>query len=154
RLAWEIVGLSSLMCALGFVDDVLHLRPRSKFLMQLSAAALALSCGVIYPLRDDLVINVIVSMIWIVGITNAFNLLDNMDGLSAGIALIASLYLIVFYISSSSHEAALLVSVAAGAIAGFLLFNFHPARIFMGDSGSLFIGFLLGTVSLLQVTHI
>jgi UDP-GlcNAc:undecaprenyl-phosphate GlcNAc-1-phosphate transferase len=154
HLAWKLVGLSSLMFILGLVDDAVHLRPRSKFFLQLLATALVLSFGVIYPLRASLLINVIVSVVWIVGITNAVNLLDNMDGLSAGIAFIVSLYLIGFYISSGSYEYALLVSIAAGAIAGFLPFNFNPARIFMGDSGSLFIGFFLGTVSLLQVTHL
>jgi UDP-GlcNAc:undecaprenyl-phosphate GlcNAc-1-phosphate transferase len=154
RLAWQLVGLSSMICALGLVDDLWHLTPRSKFLLQLLTAALALSCGVIYPLRENLIVNLLVSIVWIVGITNAFNLLDNMDGLSAGIALIVSLYLFVFYVSSGSRDYPTLVAAAAGAIAGFLIFNFYPAKIFMGDSGSLFLGFLLGTVSLVQVTHI
>ena len=153
HLAWELVGLSSLMCALGFLDDLFHFGPRSKFFLQIPIAALALSCGVIYPLRENMAINLVVSIVWIVGITNAFNLLDNMDGLSAGIALIVSTYLMVFYLSSGSQDYALLVAVSAGTIAGFLPFNLNPARIFMGDSGSLFIGFLLGTTSLLQVTH-
>ncbi len=153
-LIWKLVGLSSMMFVLGLVDDAIHLGPRSKFFLQLLAAVLVLNFGLVYPLRDSLAINLFVSIIWIVGITNAFNLLDNMDGLSAGIAFIVSMYLIVFYISSGSYEYALLISIAAGAIAGFLPFNFNPARIFMGDSGSLFIGFFLGTVSLLQVTHL
>lgn len=154
HLAWQLVGLSSLMCALGLVDDIWHLKPRSKFLVQLLAAALAVTCGVIYPLRENVIINVLVSVVWIVGITNAFNLLDNMDGLSAGIALIVTAYLFVFYVNSGTRDYPALVAAGAGAIAGFLIFNFYPAKIFMGDSGSLFLGFLLGTGSLVQVTHI
>jgi UDP-GlcNAc:undecaprenyl-phosphate/decaprenyl-phosphate GlcNAc-1-phosphate transferase len=154
HLVWFLLAVSSLMFFFGLVDDLAHLQPRSKILLQLMSAALLMSCGVIYPLRPNLLINVIFSIVWIVGITNAFNLLDNMDGLSAGTALIVSLYLIIFYTISNSPQYALLVAIAAGSIAGFLLFNFNPARIFMGDCGSLFIGFFLGSVSLLQVTHI
>jgi len=154
HLAWSLVAISSLMFFFGLLDDLVHLQPRSKVLLQLISAALVISCGVIYPLRPNVLVNVIFSIVWIVGITNAFNLLDNMDGLSAGTALIVSLYLIVFYTTSNSPQYALLVAIAAGSIAGFLLFNFNPARIFMGDCGSLFIGFFLGSVSLVQVTHI
>src|SRR5208282_5544833 len=153
-LSWKLVAISSLVFVLGLVDDISQLRPRSKFLAQVFAAALVLGCGVVYPLRGNWFIDGLVSLFWIIGITNAFNLLDNMDGLSAGTALISSFYLIVFYVTSSAYSQAVLVSLAAGVIAGFLLFNFHPARIFMGDGGSLFVGFLLGTVSLLGVTHI
>jgi UDP-GlcNAc:undecaprenyl-phosphate GlcNAc-1-phosphate transferase len=151
---WEIVGLSSLLFVLGLVDDLVHLRPGSKFLIQMLVAGLVLTCGVVYPLRDAWILNAAFSLIWIVGITNAFNLLDNMDGLSAGIALVVSVYLAMFYLSSGATQYAILLSVAAGAILGFLIFNFQPARIFMGDSGSLFVGFLLGSVSLLQTTHV
>lgn len=154
RPAWVLIGLSSLMFGLGFVDDVMHLSPRAKFLMQLLAAALAVSGGMVYPFRGSLVVNIAISILWIVGITNAFNLLDNMDGLSAGIALIVSLYLTAFYVASGSSDYAIMVAGAGGALAGFLIFNFNPARIFMGDSGSLFIGFFLASASLLQVTHV
>jgi len=154
HLAWKLVGISSLLFALGLVDDIYHLRPRTKLLIQILAATLVLSCGVVYPLRQDLWINVIVSMFWLVGITNAFNLLDNMDGLSAGVALISAFYLGMFYLSAGLLAYAVLVAVVAGAVAGFFFFNFNPARIFMGDAGSLFIGFLLGCSSLLGITHV
>ena len=153
-LAWKLVEISSLVFALGLVDDIFQLRPWPKFLVQLFAAALVVGCGVVYPLRGNWGIDALMSLVWIVGITNAFNLLDNMDGLSAGTALISSFYLIVFYVTSGLYRQAVLVSLVAGVIAGFLIFNFNPARIFMGDGGSLFIGFMLGTVSLLGVTHI
>ncbi|HZQ68836.1 MAG TPA: hypothetical protein VFA68_09995 [Terriglobales bacterium] len=154
HLAWKLIAISSLVFGLGLVDDIYHLRPRTKLLIQILAATLVLSCGVVYPLRHDLWINVIVSMFWLVGITNAFNLLDNMDGLSAGVALISAFYLGIFYLSGGFLGYAVLVSIIAGAAAGFLFFNFNPARIFMGDAGSLFIGFLLGSSSLLGITHV
>jgi len=153
-LLWRLIGIASLMFVLGLVDDVYRLAPVRKFAAQLLAAGLLISVGVVYPLRGSLTVNIVVSVLWLVGITNAFNLLDNMDGLSAGIALISAGYLAVFYIGGGYRDQAVIVALAAGAIAGFLVFNFSPARIFMGDSGSLFIGFLLGATSLLEVTHV
>lgn len=153
HLVWKIVGISSLMFLLGLADDVFHLRPGPKLLAQVAAGVLALHCGIVYPVEASVVVSLAVSLLWIVGITNAFNLLDNMDGLSPGVALIASLSLFILSVSSGHPMQALLAAVTAGSIAGFLLFNFHPARIFMGDSGSLFLGFLLGATSLLQGTH-
>jgi UDP-GlcNAc:undecaprenyl-phosphate/decaprenyl-phosphate GlcNAc-1-phosphate transferase len=153
HLVWKIVGISSLMFLLGLADDIFHLRPWPKLLAQVAAAALALHCGIVYPVHASVVVSLGVSLLWIVGITNAFNLLDNMDGLSPGVALIASLSLFILSVGSGHPMQALLAAVTAGSIGGFLLFNFHPARIFMGDSGSLFLGFLLGTTSLLQGTH-
>jgi UDP-GlcNAc:undecaprenyl-phosphate GlcNAc-1-phosphate transferase len=154
HLLWRLIGLTSVMFALGLVDDLHRLAPGGKLVVQIAAAALLVFSGVVYPLRGSMAVNAIVSIVWLVGITNAFNLLDNMDGLSAGIALISTGYLTVFYVSGGYHDQAVIVALAAGAIAGFLLFNFNPARIFMGDSGSLFIGFLLGATSLLDVTHV
>src|SRR5579863_6699820 len=153
-LLWRLIGIASLMFVLGLVDDIYHLTPARKFAGQLLVAGLLISIGIVYPLCGSLTVNIVVSVLWLVGITNAFNLLDNMDGLSAGIALISATYLGVFYVSGGYYEQALIVALAAGAIAGFLVFNFSPARIFMGDSGSLFIGFLLGATSLLEVTHV
>ena len=154
HLVWKLIGTSTLIFLLGLVDDVRHLRPRSKLVVQIVAAGLIVGLGVVYPLHQNTTVNIVVSILWIVGITNAFNLLDNMDGLAAGVALISALYLASFYASSGSRENAILVILIAGAAAGFLLFNFNPASIFIGDSGSLFIGFLLGATSLLEVTHV
>src|SRR3954452_10341458 len=154
HLLWRLIGLASLMFVLGLIDDIFHLVPLHKLLCQIAAAGLLVLSGVIYPLRGNIAVNVVVTIIWLVGITNAFNLLDNMDGLSAGIALISSAYLSIFYASGGYRDPAILVALPAGAIAGFLVFNFNPARIFMGDCGSLFIGFLLASSSLLEVTHV
>ncbi|HYM79470.1 MAG TPA: hypothetical protein VE377_26070 [Candidatus Dormibacteraeota bacterium] len=154
HLLWRLIGIASLMFVLGLIDDLHRLAPIYKLIGQIIAASLLVLSGVVYPLRGSITVNVIVSIVWLVGITNAFNLLDNMDGLSAGIALISTGYLTVFYVSGGHGDNAVMVALAAGAISGFLLFNFNPARIFMGDSGSLFLGFLLGATSLLDVTHV
>jgi UDP-GlcNAc:undecaprenyl-phosphate GlcNAc-1-phosphate transferase len=156
RIVWKVLGASCLMFVLGLADDILHLRPQTKLAGQLVAALLVVSSGIVYPLVQNPIVNATISIVWIVGITNAFNLLDNMDGLTAGVALIAAVYLAIFYSYSGngSRDYVLLAVVAAGAAAGFLLFNFNPARIFMGDCGSLFLGFLLGSASLLEVTHV
>ncbi|HET7184247.1 MAG TPA: hypothetical protein VFI82_06150 [Terriglobales bacterium] len=153
-VAWRVIGFSSLMFLVGLLDDIYGLRPRMKLLAQIAAAAALASSGVVYPLRQEFLFNFIVTIVWIVGMTNAINLLDNMDGLSAGIALISSFYLAVFYFHSGLVQSVVLLAVFGGATAAFLVFNVKPARIFMGDTGSLFIGFLLGSCSLLQVTHL
>ena len=154
RIVWKLLGASSLIFLLGLADDVLHLRPQTKLAGQLLAALLVVGSGIVYPLQQNTLVNSVISVVWIVGITNAFNLLDNMDGLTAGVALISAVYLAIFYGGNGSWDYTVLAVVAAGAAAGFLLFNFNPARIFMGDCGSLFLGFLLGSASLLEVTHV
>jgi len=154
HLAWKIIGISSLMFGLGLADDIWHLRPRTKLLAQVAAAGLVLSTGLVYPMRESWWINFAISLIWLVGMTNAFNLLDNMDGLSAGVAVISAAYLSMFYLFAGLTTYGLLGAIVAGAAMGFLIFNFKPARIFMGDAGSLFLGFLLGCSSLLGITHI
>lgn len=153
-LMWKLIAASSMMFALGLADDIWHLRPRAKLVVQVAVAAWIIHAGLVYPLTQSTLLNEFVSLIWIVGITNAFNLLDNMDGLTAGIALISAGYLAAFFMGSGSPQYALLILIAAGAAAGFLVFNFNPARIFMGDSGSLSLGFLLAGSSLLQLTHV
>jgi UDP-GlcNAc:undecaprenyl-phosphate/decaprenyl-phosphate GlcNAc-1-phosphate transferase len=154
RIVWKLLGASSLVFLLGLADDILHVRPRTKLAGQLLAALLVVGSGIVYPLHQNTIINSVISVVWIVGITNAFNLLDNMDGLTAGVALISAVYLAIFFGGNGSWDYGLLAVVTAGAAAGFLLFNFNPARIFMGDCGSLFLGFLVGSASLLEVTHV
>jgi UDP-GlcNAc:undecaprenyl-phosphate GlcNAc-1-phosphate transferase len=154
HLLWRLIGIASLMFVLGLIDDMRRLAPLHKLLCQVAAAALLVFSGVIYPLRGSIALNILVSVVWLVGITNAFNLLDNMDGLSAGVALISAAYLSLFYVAGGHRDQAMFVALVAGTIAGFLVFNFNPARIFMGDCGSLFIGFLLASSSLLEVTHV
>jgi len=131
---------------LGLVDDLLEINPQHKLVGQVIIASVLVIFGFQINWFESMTANLVISIFWIVGITNAFNLLDNMDGLSAGIALIAGLFLFLSQVSSgiqSIFPAPLFLSVFLGSLVGFLIYNFYPASIFMGDSGSLFIGFLL-----------
>ena len=155
--------LPLLICAflvftLGLVDDIYHLAPQTKLVGQIIASSFLVFFGFKIDWFESYTFNTFFSVFWIVGITNAFNLLDNMDGLSAGIAFIASLFLAVITVlnlgSGSGNGHLLLIALYMGALLGFLLYNFHPASIFMGDSGSLFIGFLLaGLTTHHRVSH-
>ena len=155
--------LPLLICAflvftLGLVDDIYHLAPQTKLVGQIIAASFLVFFGFKINWFESYTFNTFFSVFWIVGITNAFNLLDNMDGLSAGVALISLLFLAVITILNlggvSGNGQLLLIALFMGALLGFLLYNFHPASIFMGDSGSLFIGFLLaGLTTRARVFH-
>lgn len=141
---------ATLMVILGFVDDRrgLNFSYKIKFAIQILAAGLLVAAGVRTDLMPSPFLNALVTMVWVVGITNAFNLLDNMDGLSAGVALIAAAMLLVITIAQDQFFSAMALCLLAGALLGFLRYNFPPARIFMGDTGSLFIGFLLAALSI------
>ena len=93
------------------------------------------------------ILNYVVTVLWVVGITNAFNLLDNMDGLSAGVAVISAT--IFFFVTANQGQffSALILVAFVGSTLGFLRYNFYPAQIFMGDTGSLFLGFILGSLT-------
>lgn len=137
----------SFLFVLGLLDDFFQIKPHSKLVGQILIASLVVFLGFRLHWFTSLTIDTIVTTFWIVGITNAFNLLDNMDGLCAGIGLIAAFYL-AYLFGSQSPEAALLALVLAAVLGAFLCFNFSPASIFMGDSGSLVIGFTLAMLSL------
>ncbi len=150
RPAWVMLSCASLMFALGLIDDVVQLRPGPKLSAQCAVAALGIALGIRLAIPGPPILGFCVSLVWIVGLTNAFNLLDNMDGLAAGVALLAASYWAVVYLRGSGPNYASTLLIVAGASAGFLVFNFSPARVFMGDSGSLFLGFLLASASLPQ----
>ncbi len=143
--------------AVGLLDDVLGRKfgPGWKLAGQTLAALALLSAGI----RTDFLhyewLNALVTLLWVVGITNAFNLLDNMDGLSAGVALIASLILSLNAILLGEFFVSLVLMAFIGSLLGFLVFNWNPAHIFLGDCGSLFIGFTLAALTLLErfVSH-
>ena len=132
----------------GIIDDITGIRPKYKLLVQCLSALVFLYYGskITVFIKNDIVNN-IVTFAWVVVITNSFNLLDNMDGLSGGVAMICSL--IFFYVAFRQHQPALMVIslLLAGSILGFMRYNYSPASIFMGDTGSLFIGFLLAAIS-------
>lgn len=141
-----LVG-ASLMFLLGLVDDFIRIKPQSKLIGQILAASLVIFLGYRLHWFTSMTLDTIVTLFWIVGITNAFNLIDNMDGLCAGIGLISAIFLWQLY-SGRSDEAAAMALILAGALAAFLVYNFNPASIFMGDSGSLVIGFVVSLLCL------
>lgn len=131
---------------LGLLDDLFEINPQHKLVGQVIIAAVLVVFGFQINWFESMTANLVISIFWIVGITNAFNLLDNMDGLSAGTAFIAGFFLFLSQVASvggSILPGLVFLSVYLGSLLGFLIYNFHPASIFMGDSGSLFIGFLL-----------
>jgi UDP-GlcNAc:undecaprenyl-phosphate GlcNAc-1-phosphate transferase len=142
-----MVGAGTAMFGLGLVDDFVRLKPMTKLIWQVvtaCAAVLVLAPPVVTgsPIADALL-----SIAWIVAVTNAVNLLDNMDGLCAGVAAIGAVAL-ALSLGGDAPDLRLLALALAGAAAGFLWYNFHPASIFMGDSGSLFLGTLLALLAL------
>lgn len=131
---------------LGLADDLFDINPQHKLVGQIIIASLLVIFGFQVNWFTSRTANLVISIFWIVGITNAFNLLDNMDGLSAGIAFIAGLFLFLSRLFSGLESvvpALLVLSAFLGCLLGFLIYNFHPASIFMGDSGSLLVGFLI-----------
>jgi UDP-GlcNAc:undecaprenyl-phosphate GlcNAc-1-phosphate transferase len=151
RLVGLVAG-GSLLFVTGLIDDVRRLRPHTKLIAQIVAACVLVFGGVQIGSPMLAVVAIPLTILWVVGITNAFNLLDNIDGLSAGTAVIAAVFLFAFSISTGSESVALLCLALAGAALGFLIYNFNPARIFMGDSGSMYLGFTLSGITLLG-TH-
>jgi len=136
------------MGVVGLIDDVRPLRPQTKLVAQIVLASLLIQFGFLLRLTTSPVLNVLLTFLWVVGITNAFNLLDNMDGLAAGMALIAAGFRLVFFLTDGDGTGAAVTAGFMGAVAGFLVRNFPPAKIFMGDSGSLFVGFFLSGLCL------
>ena len=135
------VGLSAgLMLLVGLLDDIVSLRAQLKFVLQLLAGVALLSLGGVLEVLPWYAANVVLTLFWFVALTNAFNLLDNMDGVAAGVGAIAAFFLGVAYARQQAWLHAALAWSLAGATLGFLRYNFHPARIFMGDAGSLFLG--------------
>lgn len=147
-----IIGASSFLFLVGLLDDVLNIKPYQKLIGQLIGAAIIVGFGLKLPLTGYDLLDTWITVFWLVGITNAINLLDNMDGLAAGIAVIAALSLAVGLSSNGQITETLLVAILIGALLGFLVFNFNPASIFMGDSGSMFVGFLLASSVLMGQT--
>jgi UDP-GlcNAc:undecaprenyl-phosphate GlcNAc-1-phosphate transferase len=132
-----------LIAAFGLADDILPLKPSTKLIAQVLVASTLLFFGYRLHWVTSLVGDAMLTLFWIVGITNAFNLLDNMDGLCAGIATIAGVFVLGALVGDgvgADTPLALYVATLIGATAGFLAFNAHPASIFMGDTGSLFLG--------------
>ncbi len=151
----QVAGLllgTTLIFGLGLVDDLRALPPQAKLAGQIGAACVLIVAGVHIEIGGAAplaAVELAVTLVWLIGITNAFNLLDNMDGLSAGIAGIAGSMLFVHNAVQGDVSLAILGLIVAGAAAGFLIHNFHPATIFMGDCGSMTFGFALAGLALM-----
>ncbi len=147
-----VMGGSAFLFVVGLVDDLVSVRPYQKLIGQLIGAGILVLSGLKLPLTGFEIVDIWLTVFWVIGITNAINLLDNMDGLAAGISAIAAFSLALNFAANGLTNELLLTSALIGALVGFLVFNFNPASIFMGDCGSMFIGFLLsGSVLLNQV---
>ena len=142
---FALLAAGSFLGLIGAIDDRRNLKPASKLVAQLVAAAVAVAVGYKIRFFHSEILNLAASFFWIVAITNAVNLLDNMDGLAAGIVMIGVAYIGWMHAGSTD---AVLAHALVGALAAFLIFNFNPASIFMGDSGSMFIGYMLAGLSL------
>ncbi|HRX02737.1 MAG TPA: MraY family glycosyltransferase, partial [Anaerolineae bacterium] len=147
----EAVGIllgATLVSVVGGIDDHSPIGPAPKLLAQALAAGILIFSGVQVAVFDQQWLNVVVTVIWVVGITNALNFLDNMDGLSAGIAAVASAFFLLLAALNNQYLVGVMSAALLGACIGFLWYNFNPASIFMGDSGSLFIGFILAALGI------
>lgn len=138
------VGLS----VMGLADDLWNLSPYLRLVMEIAAGLVVAFSGAGAELFSNPSANLVLTVLWVAGVTNAFNLLDNMDGLSAGVATIASGTFFVISVIHGQLLVAALAAALAGCALGFLRHNFYPARIYMGDSGSLFLGFLLAVLGI------
>ncbi len=145
---------TGLMFGLGALDDVLHFGATTKLVVQTIVAGIVVYLMPAAHITGIVVIDVLLSVVWLVGITNAFNLLDNIDGLSAGIAVVAGIFLLAALSASGSTPLSLAVAAFVGAALGFLIYNVRPATIFMGDGGSLFLGSFLGSAALLAAPEL
>lgn len=140
----------------GFIDDMIDLKPKIKLLVQFFATSIVIFYGDMYIhdifvpfLPDNQILSTIVTYGWIIGITNAVNLIDGLDGLCAGVTSIVLVVIAFTAVAYQRLDIAAISILLAGAIDGFLCYNFHPATIFMGDCGALFIGFMIAVISIL-----
>ena len=149
---WVVVGSSTFLFLVGLLDDILHTKPYQKLIGQVLGSAFVIYYGLSLPWTQSNAINMALTIFWLIGITNAVNLLDNMDGLAGGIAVIAAGFLALNFVTTGQYTDALMLITFAAALLGFLVYNSHPASIFMGDCGSLFIGFFLASSALVNLS--
>jgi UDP-GlcNAc:undecaprenyl-phosphate GlcNAc-1-phosphate transferase len=152
----RLVGFMSgglMVIVLGLADDANGMRPRSKLVGQTVAAAVMLLSGGIDGIPLPAPLAFVLALFWMVGLMNAFNFLDNMDGITAGLAAIATLGIFVLAVGHGHTNTAIAAIAVAGGALGFLWYNFAPASIFLGDAGSLFLGYVVGGLSLRAVAY-
>ncbi|MFO8233248.1 MAG: hypothetical protein R6U20_11335 [Longimonas sp.] len=153
-LLWPVWVGGALLFATGMYDDLKGVPPAGKLIAQIVATALLMMEGYLFMGDWHWAISGPLTFLWVAGVTNAINLLDNMDGLAAGVAGIAALVMLVVSVVTGLPAVVGIMAAVAGATAGFLVFNFKPAKIFMGDCGSLFLGYMLGAVALVVQTEV
>ncbi|MGB9300050.1 MAG: MraY family glycosyltransferase [Anaerolineae bacterium] len=139
---------ATIVSFLGIWDDRWGVRPVMKLLGQAIAASIVILSGVQVSFLPNQALNLLITFLWIVGITNALNLLDNMDGLSGGVGAVAAAYFLLLAGLNGQYLVASLAAALLGVCIGFLVYNFNPASIFMGDAGSMFLGFVLAAVGI------
>jgi len=138
-----VLGLATVVAIVGFVDDLRPVSPLWRLIVEVVVSIVVWSMGTGVSVTGIESLDLTLTILWFVGITNAFNLLDNMDGLAAGLSTIISLTIFAIAVDTSQFLVAATAIGLAGCTTGFLRHNFHPARIYMGDGGALFIGFLV-----------
>lgn len=148
----QILLASTFLFLVGLVDDLIHIKPYQKLIGQILGSAFVVYYGLSLPWTGSVLLNMALAIFWLIGITNAINLLDNMDGLASGIAVIAAGFLALSFVSTGQFTEALILLIFAGALLGFLIYNSNPASIFMGDCGSMFVGFFLASSALINVS--
>ena len=136
------------MCLVGLLDDIVDLRPRHKLILELAAICILVWWGPHLDFFPYQPVNIALTIFWLVTATNAFNLIDGVDGLAAGVGIVAALS-IATVAGLHQHVGTMVAALAiAGALAGFMVFNFPPASVFMGDEGALAVGLVLGVLSI------
>lgn len=154
-----ILAGATIIVAGGVLDDIFDLRPLKKLVFQIAATL----CLILFSVKIQILTNpfsfndtnfsigwlsIPLTFIWVIGITNALNLIDGLDGLAAGISFISALTMFIIALLNHRYDAMILSGILCGSIAGFLPYNFNPASIFMGDTGSQLLGFLLAAISI------
>jgi UDP-GlcNAc:undecaprenyl-phosphate/decaprenyl-phosphate GlcNAc-1-phosphate transferase len=147
-----ILLASTFLFIVGLVDDVLHIKPYQKLIGQVLGSAFVVYYGLSLPWTGSILLNMALAIFWLIGITNAINLLDNMDGLASGISIVAAGFLALSFVNAGQFTEAVIMLVFAAALLGFLMYNSNPASIFMGDCGSMFVGFFLASSALINVS--
>lgn len=162
NLTWGILLGSTIIVITGVIDDKYQISPRLKLLGQVIAATVVVLFGlqvefINLPFDGQFTfgwLSIPFTILWLVGVTNAINLIDGLDGLAAGVSGIATATILAVALIMGNDNVSLLSMALLGAVIGFLFFNFHPAKIFMGDSGALFLGFMLSSMSILGFKYV
>lgn len=158
HVTWELMGIlagGTAILLLGVIDDIYQIPAKAKLVGQIAAASVLL----LFDIRIEWITNpfgsmiyldmlaIPITLIWVVSLTNTLNLIDGLDGLAAGVSIIAAVTIFLMAVSQNLDLVAVLTAALAGSALGFLYFNFSPAKIFMGDTGSMFLGYMLAAVS-------